>query len=174
MAVCCVTGGIRQVASGYTGPAVCPLLCSWLCAVSQVVSDKWLQCETVLPVSFRHLILPEKYPPPTELLDLQALPISALRSGTVRHAQLCIKRLFSRLHWIYMLSEPGVISAAKSDQETAFSVATFKKYDCSADMFLLCTSCWKCVCYFLSICKLELASLHGSASSAKGSVVGGV
>jgi len=47
--------------------------------VMQVVSDKWLQCETVLPVSFRHLILPEKYPPPTELLDLQALPISALR-----------------------------------------------------------------------------------------------
>ncbi|KAL3148608.1 hypothetical protein ABBQ38_014036 [Trebouxia sp. C0009 RCD-2024] len=46
----------------------------------KVVSDKWLQSETVLPVSFRHLILPEKYPPPTELLDLQALPISALRN----------------------------------------------------------------------------------------------
>ncbi len=49
----------------------------------QVVSDKWLQCETVLPVSFRHLILPEKYPPPTELLDLQALPISALRYASI-------------------------------------------------------------------------------------------
>ena len=36
--------------------------------------------ETQLPVSFRHLILPEKYPPPTELLDLQPLPVSALRS----------------------------------------------------------------------------------------------
>ncbi len=45
----------------------------------QVVSDKWLGCEAVLPVSFRHLILPEKYAPPTELLDLQPLPISALR-----------------------------------------------------------------------------------------------
>ena len=54
------------------------------CAVVQVVSDKWLQCETVLPVSFRHLILPEKYPPPTELLDLQALPISALRYAFIR------------------------------------------------------------------------------------------
>jgi hypothetical protein len=40
----------------------------------QVVSDKWLQSEAVLPVSFRHLILPERYPPPTELLDLQVLP----------------------------------------------------------------------------------------------------
>jgi hypothetical protein len=36
--------------------------------------------ETQLPVSFRHLILPEKYPPPTELLDLQPLPVSALRN----------------------------------------------------------------------------------------------
>ncbi|KAJ6386841.1 hypothetical protein OIU78_016717 [Salix suchowensis] len=32
------------------------------------------------PISFRHLILPEKYPPPTELLDLQPLPVSALRN----------------------------------------------------------------------------------------------
>ena len=45
-----------------------------------MVSDRWLQCESVLPVSFRHLLLPEKYPPPTELLDLQPLPITALRN----------------------------------------------------------------------------------------------
>ncbi|GFQ00264.1 U5 small nuclear ribonucleoprotein 200 kDa helicase [Phtheirospermum japonicum] len=45
-----------------------------------VVSDKWLGAQTVLPVSFRHLILPEKYPPPTELLDLQPLPVTALRN----------------------------------------------------------------------------------------------
>lgn len=38
--------------------------------------------ETQLPVSFRHLILPEKFPPPTELLDLQPLPVSALREDT--------------------------------------------------------------------------------------------
>jgi len=37
--------------------------------------------ETQLPVSFHHLILPEKYPPPTELLDLQPLPVSALRNS---------------------------------------------------------------------------------------------
>lgn len=46
----------------------------------QVISDRWLQCESVLPVSFRNLILPEKYPPPTELLDLQPLPVSALKN----------------------------------------------------------------------------------------------
>ncbi|KAL8506512.1 hypothetical protein ACS0TY_017413 [Phlomoides rotata] len=45
-----------------------------------VVSDRWLGSQTVLPVSFQHLILPEKYPPPTELLDLQPLPVTALRN----------------------------------------------------------------------------------------------
>ena len=45
----------------------------------RVVSDKWLNAETLLPVSFRRLILPEKSPPNTELLDLQPLPVSALR-----------------------------------------------------------------------------------------------
>ncbi|XP_065175302.1 U5 small nuclear ribonucleoprotein 200 kDa helicase-like [Sycon ciliatum] len=46
----------------------------------RVVSDRWLASETQQAVSFRHLILPEKYPPPTELLDLQALPVSALHN----------------------------------------------------------------------------------------------
>ncbi|KAL3845926.1 hypothetical protein ACJIZ3_003329 [Penstemon smallii] len=45
-----------------------------------VISDRWLGAQAVHPVSFRHLILPEKYPPPTELLDLQPLPVTALRN----------------------------------------------------------------------------------------------
>lgn len=45
-----------------------------------VISDRWLHAETRLPISFKHLILPEKFPPPTPLLDLQALPLSALHS----------------------------------------------------------------------------------------------
>jgi pre-mRNA-splicing helicase BRR2 len=32
------------------------------------------------PAPPRHLILPDKFPPPTELLDLQPLPVSALRN----------------------------------------------------------------------------------------------
>lgn len=37
----------------------------------RAISDRWLNSESVLPVSFRKLLLPEKNPPPTELLDLQ-------------------------------------------------------------------------------------------------------
>ncbi|CAG9768745.1 unnamed protein product [Ceutorhynchus assimilis] len=46
----------------------------------RIVSDRWIGAETQLPVSFKHLILPEKNFPPTELLDLQPLPITALRN----------------------------------------------------------------------------------------------
>ncbi|KIK97275.1 hypothetical protein PAXRUDRAFT_825079 [Paxillus rubicundulus Ve08.2h10] len=45
-----------------------------------VVSDRWLHAETRLPISFKHLILPEKFPMPTPLLDLQPLPLSALHN----------------------------------------------------------------------------------------------
>ncbi|QRV91442.1 pre-mRNA-splicing helicase BRR2 [Ceratobasidium sp. AG-Ba] len=45
-----------------------------------LVSDRWLHSETRLPISFKHLILPEKFPPPTPLLDLQPLPVVALRN----------------------------------------------------------------------------------------------
>lgn len=48
----------------------------------KVISDRWIGAETQLPVSFRHLILPERYPPATELLDLQPLPVSALRNSS--------------------------------------------------------------------------------------------
>lgn len=60
-------GSSSHICSGLTGLV---LLCPCFAA-----------CETQLPVSFRHLILPEKYPPPTELLDLQPLPVSALRNS---------------------------------------------------------------------------------------------
>ena len=48
----------------------------------QVISDRWLHSEQTLPISFRHLILPQKSPQPTELLDLPPLEISALRNET--------------------------------------------------------------------------------------------
>ena len=45
----------------------------------RVISDRWLGSETVLAVPFKLLILPERFHPPTERLDLQPLPTTALR-----------------------------------------------------------------------------------------------
>ncbi|UXI15487.1 Somatostatin receptor type 1 [Sarcoptes scabiei] len=47
----------------------------------RITSDRWIGSETIIPISFRHLILPEKFNPPTELLDLQPLPLSAFRNA---------------------------------------------------------------------------------------------
>eukprot|EP00049_Salpingoeca_infusionum_P013623 m.254457 g.254457 ORF g.254457 m.254457 type:complete len:2135 (+) comp15493_c9_seq1:187-6591(+) len=46
----------------------------------RVVSDRWIGSETTLPVSFRHLMLPEKFPPHTDLLDMQQLPVTSLKN----------------------------------------------------------------------------------------------
>jgi replicative superfamily II helicase len=56
----------------------------------RAVSDRWLGAETILPVSFQHLILPQLYPPHTDLLDLQPLPISALQNEALEG--ICAKR----------------------------------------------------------------------------------
>ncbi|CAG9313946.1 unnamed protein product [Blepharisma stoltei] len=45
----------------------------------KVISDKWLQSEVTIPVAFRHLILPEKFSPCTELVSMPPVPIFALK-----------------------------------------------------------------------------------------------
>ena len=44
-----------------------------------VLSDRWMHAESKLALSFQKLVLPEKFPPHTQALDLQALPIAALK-----------------------------------------------------------------------------------------------
>ena len=46
----------------------------------QAISDRWMGAENLVPVSFEHLILPERHPPHTALLDLQPLPVTALHN----------------------------------------------------------------------------------------------
>lgn len=44
-----------------------------------LTSDRWMHSETKVPVSFQKLVLPERFPPHTQLLDLQPVPIQALK-----------------------------------------------------------------------------------------------
>jgi hypothetical protein len=46
------------------------------------VSDLWLGSETVIPMSFRHLLLPDTHPPHTDLLNLTPLPVTALANSS--------------------------------------------------------------------------------------------
>ncbi|WFD24297.1 RNA helicase [Malassezia equina] len=45
-----------------------------------LLNDRWLHSEVRLPISFKHLILPDKFAPPTPLLDLQLQPVDVLGS----------------------------------------------------------------------------------------------
>jgi pre-mRNA-splicing helicase BRR2 len=36
----------------------------------KVISDRWMHAETSLPISFKHLILPDKFPAPTQVLEM--------------------------------------------------------------------------------------------------------
>ncbi len=47
------------------------------------ISDRWIGSETYCTISFQHLILPEKHPPHTNLLDLQPLPVTALNNPEI-------------------------------------------------------------------------------------------
>lgn len=49
----------------------------------RAVSDRWLGAETVHPVSFQHLIRPDTESVYTDLLNLQPLPISALKNAAL-------------------------------------------------------------------------------------------
>ncbi|KAJ3082711.1 activating signal cointegrator 1 complex subunit, partial [Quaeritorhiza haematococci] len=75
----------------------------------RAVSDRWIGAETVIPVSFKHLILPGMYQSAThtDLLDLQPLPVSALQDPILE--EICRKRfdyfnpvqtqIFHTLYW---------------------------------------------------------------------------
>lgn len=62
-----------------------------------VVSDRWLHSEVRLPISFKNLILPEKFPPPTPLLELQPQPVSALNDA---EAEEIYRKQFERFNKI--------------------------------------------------------------------------
>ncbi|KAI8793415.1 U5 small nuclear ribonucleoprotein 200 kDa helicase [Biomphalaria glabrata] len=79
----------------------------------RVISDRWIGSETQLPVSFRHLILPERYPPPTELLDLQPLPITALRNPK-------FESLYSKKFPIFNPIQTQVFNAIYNSDENVF------------------------------------------------------
>ena len=49
----------------------------------RAVSDRWLGAETVTPVSFQHLIRPDTESVYTDLLDLQPLPVAALKNNVL-------------------------------------------------------------------------------------------
>ena len=51
----------------------------------RVVSDRWIGSSQTIPISFKHLTLPKKQSPPTDLLNLNPLPVTALDNPTYQN-----------------------------------------------------------------------------------------
>lgn len=57
----------------------------------RAVADRWIESQSVFPLSISHLVLPDKFAPPTQLLDLQAQPLDECsRRGA--HSQKVVER----------------------------------------------------------------------------------
>lgn len=49
----------------------------------KVISDRWMQAETSLPISFKHLLLPDKFLAPTQLQDMYPRQVRDLKFDEV-------------------------------------------------------------------------------------------
>lgn len=62
----------QEIQTNFMVPLSDPMPPQYFC---RVVCERFLHASTILPVSFRKLLLPEKFPPFTELLDLRPLAV---------------------------------------------------------------------------------------------------
>lgn len=50
----------------------------------KVISDRWLNSETQIPISFKQLILPSKFPACTQLHDMQLIPLNHFSESRIK------------------------------------------------------------------------------------------
>uniref|UniRef100_A0A7S1KPB1 RNA helicase n=1 Tax=Percolomonas cosmopolitus TaxID=63605 RepID=A0A7S1KPB1_9EUKA len=62
----------------------------------KIISDRWIGSHTVLPLSFRKVILPAKFAPPTELEDMPPVPVSALNNKAM---EIYYQETFNMTHF---------------------------------------------------------------------------
>ena len=74
-----------------------------------IIADRWLHAETRLPISFKHLILPETFPQPTALLELQPLPLSALHNKELEALYSSSIRTFNKIQTQVFPTLPSVL-----------------------------------------------------------------
>lgn len=70
------TGELTEHLVDFTVPITEPMPPNYFITL---LSDRWMHAETKVPVSFQKLVLPERFPPHTQLLDLQPVPVQALK-----------------------------------------------------------------------------------------------
>ncbi|KAL4525728.1 hypothetical protein Ndes2526B_g09336 [Nannochloris sp. 'desiccata'] len=96
----------------------------------RAVSDSWLGSEALLAVSFKGLILPERHPPHTELLDLDPLPLSALGNPTYQ-------ALYTRFSHFNPIQTQAFHTLYHTDENVLLGAPTGSGKTISAELTLL-------------------------------------
>lgn len=89
----------------------------------RAVSDRWLGAETITPVSFQHLIRPDTESVYTDLLNLQPLPISALKNPLLEEIYAQRFQYFNPMqtqlfHCLYHTSENVLLGSPTGSGKT--------------------------------------------------------
>ncbi|TPX48749.1 hypothetical protein SeLEV6574_g01875 [Synchytrium endobioticum] len=112
----------------------------------RAISDKWIGAETVIPVSFKHLILPSlQASVHTDLLDLSPLPISSLQDPVLE--SICAKRFdyFNAVqtqifHTLYHTEHNALIGAPTGSGKTVAAElamwASFREHPTSKVVYI--------------------------------------
>ena len=75
-----------------------------------------------LPISFKHLILPKKFPSPTPLLDIQVLPLSVLHKQKFEEIYSSTIQTFNKIQmqafWALYTSDKNIFIGAPGSGKT--------------------------------------------------------
>jgi pre-mRNA-splicing helicase BRR2 len=90
----------------------------------RVISDHWLHSEATLSISLNQTTLPDKFQPPTELLDLQPLLVTAV--GETTFAKLFPFKDFNLIqtqtfHGLFKTSRNTLVCAASGSRKMALA-----------------------------------------------------
>lgn len=100
----------------------------------RISSDSYLGAYQTVPVSFQHLILPEHHLPHTELLDLNPLPLSALKDKKFESLYSSHFQFFNPIqtqifHCLYHTDSNALIGAPTGSGKTiAAELAMFRVF----------------------------------------------
>jgi len=106
-----------------------PLAPQYFC---KVVCDRYLHASTSLPISFRKLILPERYPPHTALLDLQLIP-------TLEENDAVFKKVFaSRFREFNSIQTQAFAALTRTDENVLIAAPAGSGKAVCAELAIVC------------------------------------
>ena len=99
----------------------------------KIISDRFITFETVKPISFRHLIPPDRFPEPKPVLDLPPLDLTEIESSEFRMALLATLR--SDLALVPQISAKTLPALVSAPLALEFPATAIKKFDFTGARF---------------------------------------